>query len=653
MSGTPDGGGGHRGDADEERLVTLVAALSAATERIGTLERDLATTSASLAAKNAECARLRVDSARALAELDRLWRLKTVTASQLNLADTSTTSKEKLAYERASAAAVLASFVKSREEDAICEAVWRQVQAFAPEAPAVGADEVSVVHPFMHRILNVVINVAAAHPRACTCSIVLHEYDTVSRDGRADWLVIPPHDAAQCAANKLAWVEGKKREPAGRDTAIAPLRREGIAQVVNRAARRHDELGGATTNAFGSVVDGSEIVFIRIDFASVGFPCYISHPESLVVVQDGEACPNGLRLLVRLLLEQDAAQFGLPAPAAFVPAGPYRTERLLGDGAYGTVMEVFDSARRAYALKYTRHAMLGDGELTNERTVLRALAAADVPRVPRVVMDVVCATTRRRGLLLDPMGVSLRNYLNHVADDVERPRVVRTMLAHVAGTLQSAHAAGVLHGDVCVDNMVVCGGAEAGTHAVYLVGWGQGGDVGARRQRKEMHGSRPFMADAKLRLSLQKPSTTWTPEPAHDLASLLYTFAALCAQPTTAQPPWYAAYLGPTAVEELISSRRGWMVDHVARDELPESLRPTYDAITAAPVPAAAGGGGAAAGGGGAAAAAAAAAVAAAAAAAAAAPAAVAAAVVAPLAAARAATRSASPRGRRRATLLE
>jgi hypothetical protein len=117
---------------------------------------------------------------------------------------------------------------------------------------------------------------------------------------------------------------------------------------------------------------------------------------------------------------------------------------------------------------------------------------------------------------------------------------------------------------------------------IYVIDWGLGEDPKTSqegRSRRHLHGVRAFMADDKLRLTAEKPSTKWLPQKEHDLQALCYTFAAVYLD-KHAEAPWGdEGYVGVAASERLIKARRACMAQ-LSLDLVPEALRSTISALT-------------------------------------------------------------------------
>jgi len=595
---SPAGGAGSDGtkppiDPKKKALLAEAAAeLNALLARIGEVEKKMAEVKQAQRDHDLDAAASDAAWLKKAAAIPQLWFLKTVTGSQLDFR-AATEHAPMLERETDTADYLLTGFTRGDAEDAVCESVWRRVQTYAADAPPVGADEVAVVHPFMQRIFDDIAAAAAALGQRCNALFFTYDADA-ALDGAVgvDWVVTHPNETRHAAVNTFAYFKATSRAAVDDSVPVESAWCAGAAAILNHFAYRHDKTGYGTTRAVGAVTDGHTLRLQRTDFDRPGFPCLESFPESLLVPLPGEACPRGLRCLVRLLLEQDALRFGLPAPGGFAAPAPYSYVRLLGEGGCGTVVEVTAGGLSSYALKYTRCDELGDDMLAKERAILDVLATAAVPRVPRVVAAVKSVTTRRLGLVLSPLGVPLLEYMRDMTPP-QRLELAHTVLVQVADTLRLAHAAGATHGDVRPDNLVVVrgGGSGAGAYEVYLVDWGVGdgpATASVARPTTELHGVRAFLADAYVRLAATRSrSTLWTPDPTHDLAALLYTCAAISSHPT-AQPPWgsgnvYSNRSGP-AVEAYLADRRRWMAEwasQVARDGLPASLHDAWRDVIA------------------------------------------------------------------------
>jgi hypothetical protein len=192
------------------------------------------------------------------------------------------------------------------------------------------------------------VNLVAFSHRVA-CNKAFYEHDAV-----AAWLFTQPHEQRHCALNKCFFLEAKAVRTFLEDgtTAKSPdmLLWEGQAQVMNRLAHLRGDRKGAAVN-------GSDITFLCINFTNDGdilFLCFITSMLTFHA-DDTAECPIGLRYLVRLIIEDRAEAFGLPASGGFSSSGITFTRRL-GVGGFGVVNEVCDTADgTACALKSMRH----------------------------------------------------------------------------------------------------------------------------------------------------------------------------------------------------------------------------------------------------------------------------------------------------------
>lgn len=481
----------------------------------------------------------------------------------------------------------LRGFVPHAKEDAICAAAWVKVQELIADAPTHEDDENTVVHPFMHRVFSAVVEAASAEGIACNKGF--HEYSAADSDGRVDWVFTQPHEQRHCALNKCFFVEAKAISTwrtNGKVALTTPvLLRAALAQVMVRLAKRHEDAGEATRHGIGVAFNGVDIVLLRIDFEDDGtdtvYPCFTTQTGKLLVAAPDGSCPQGLRWLVRLMIEHDVTCFGLPRDGDFeLPASePYTFERMLGEGGFGKVSEV-RAEGRAFALKSMRFDG-AEAKLEHEQRVLEGLKHAAVPRVP-VLVKAVTGANGRLGLLMTPVGQPLLARLAAVEDAAARQRLAEAVLAQAYATLVVAHARGFIHGDIRPSNLILVPGAVdeggAAPDDVYLVDWGLADDAASAlvpRKRKELHGVRAFMADEQVRCTDLPPSDMWRPKPAHDLHALLYTYAAIAGH-ARAEPPWGCGFLGPAATETLIAQRRAWVVANVPAAVVPAALQPEW-----------------------------------------------------------------------------
>jgi len=160
-------------------------------------------------------------------------------------------------------------------------------------------------------------------------------------------------------------------------------------------------------------------------------------------------------------------------PATLVPGmriGGWRVERELGRGGMATVYAVVHTrfGKRA-ALKLAHGGILGP--LFTPQTFLREARIAN--RVDHVGVTEVFATGSYAGRPYLAMERLHGRALGARLDDGELPRdTALDILIELCDVLGAAHAAGVTHGDLKVDNVFLLDEAGTGGRRVKLLDWG-------------------------------------------------------------------------------------------------------------------------------------------------------------------------------------
>lgn len=161
------------------------------------------------------------------------------------------------------------------------------------------------------------------------------------------------------------------------------------------------------------------------------------------------------------------------APTALVPGariGAWRIERELGRGGMATVYAVVHTrfGKRA-ALKLVHDGILGP-EFTRE-TFLREARIANLVDHPGVTE--VFATGSFAGRPYLAMERLRGRSLGALLDDGALPRdAALDILLELCDVLEAAHAAGVVHGDLKLDNVFVLDQPGAGGRRTKLLDWG-------------------------------------------------------------------------------------------------------------------------------------------------------------------------------------
>ena len=163
--------------------------------------------------------------------------------------------------------------------------------------------------------------------------------------------------------------------------------------------------------------------------------------------------------------------------AAGTTVGGLTVEAVLGTGASGTVYRARDGAGVPLALKVLDPALAADRRF-RER-FLREAALAGTLEHPSVVP--IIATGEDAGLLYIAMayvdGVDLRTLLRDQGP--LPPDRALSLLEGIAGALDAAHAAGLVHRDVTPGNVLV--GRVDGQEGTYLADFGLARQAGRRR----------------------------------------------------------------------------------------------------------------------------------------------------------------------------
>jgi len=169
-----------------------------------------------------------------------------------------------------------------------------------------------------------------------------------------------------------------------------------------------------------------------------------------------------------------------PPPASFIfDSDPTNTTvrvlSLLGEGSFGSVYAC-SYGDLAAALKIEPRGSGRLAQVPHEVAVLRALAAASVENVPRVLYgpDTIAAAGCQRAFVMTLAGESVEHPLARAGGTLPLTDVAR-MCADVLRTLEQAHSAGIAHRDGKVEN--ICQRLDG--HGWLLVDWGLAAALGA------------------------------------------------------------------------------------------------------------------------------------------------------------------------------
>lgn len=188
--------------------------------------------------------------------------------------------------------------------------------------------------------------------------------------------------------------------------------------------------------------------------------------------------------------------------------GPrYRVEGPLGEGAFGRVEQVFDNKLQRTVARKT--APRAKRSLLSEARILAALDHPNIPPIYELESD---GGQPRFTMKLADSGVNLREVIDGIAsgdravlETYDYDRRAR-ILWQVAQALAAAHKAGVCHGDIKPENIVV--EPDGG---VLLVDWGAAADP----SHTGVLGTPAYCSPERL----ERPRKA-APEPADDLYAL-------------------------------------------------------------------------------------------------------------------------------------
>ena len=173
---------------------------------------------------------------------------------------------------------------------------------------------------------------------------------------------------------------------------------------------------------------------------------------------------------------------GLPEPGS--PWGRFRIDEQLGGSGSGRVYAAFDpELDRRVALKVLESM----DPAAQEQFVLRSRAAA-VLQHPRIIPVLGTGDVGGRPYVVMDL-VDGGDLSGEIADGSLTLRRAESVVSQLAGALDRAHRAGLVHGGVAPDD-VVC---VTGSDSVYLTGWGMPGDADPPHHRapEQLRGGAP------------------------------------------------------------------------------------------------------------------------------------------------------------------
>lgn len=421
------------------------------------------------------------------------------------------------------------------------------VTAVLAELPAAKAPEelgdLDVVHPIITELFAVIAKVA---DRAGVTMNKLFQgyYDASDADTneRADWVVTLPSEPAHSELNTLVHFEatGTIRCSMTKED----LLRQGFKHILQRLATKYvsvtkeywDE--DPVTRALGCVINGVDIVFIRLDFSATGVQCNFSVQPLMA--------REGLLRLVALLCDNEPAHFGMPHLADLLKVRDLGYDaRLLGQGGFSTVASLTRLAdgeeAAAVAGKFARQGHLfphRNSRLEREEQVLRVLALHGVENVPRVEGSILDDAGGIRVLLLSPVGEGLEARIRALAPPAAFDLLARTYEA-LLRTVNHAAARGYHHGDIRPDNIIVVPAVLPKVDKPYLIHWGiataTGEAVGSPACKiKSVHCDKYFTP--QRRLVAQRTKTEFVQRVEDDLAALWFTIVYLAVKLAGGEP---------------------------------------------------------------------------------------------------------------------
>lgn len=219
------------------------------------------------------------------------------------------------------------------------------------------------------------------------------------------------------------------------------------------------------------------------------------------------------------VIDRSSVEAGAPLTPG-LQLGDYRIERQLGRGATSTVHSAYDLVRhRTVALKTLAASdLVAHGSLFQLKREFRIASNLNHPNI--VSLHELVLDERVPFFAMELIeGLSLADFLRGVPD---RVAATRALLPALTSAVERAHAAGITHGDLKPQNVLV----EAGGRPVVL-DFGFARTSGAQVGALDAYGLTPaYAAPERLRGAPATPSTDW------------YSVGALIFEALSGAPPY-------------------------------------------------------------------------------------------------------------------